>query len=167
MRKRNTWYTMEGLKMTGQLPLVNVGIDLVEVNRFAGVARRRGERFLQRVFTERELEDAGRGPARYEKLAARFAAKEAVLKALGIGLRNVSFKDVEILSSRDPSERGKPMVAMGPRLSSVAEKRGISCVAVSLTHVGTLASAVAAALGSGAAPSSPGRLLPDNARSGT
>lgn len=138
--------------MIGPLPLVNVGIDLVEVNRFAGVARRRGERFLERVFTERELEDAGRGPARYEKLAARFAAKEAVLKAVGIGLRNVSFRDVEILSSRDPTERGRPIVAMGPRLSSVAEKRGISCVVVSMTHVGTLASAVAAALGGPVAP---------------
>ena len=84
------------------------GIDLIEIERIERIITRRGEKFLSRVFTPGEIEYSYRSgrPARH--LAARFAAKEAVLKALGTGLRQVSWTDIEI--QRD--ELGKPMVCL-------------------------------------------------------
>ncbi|MXY36214.1 MAG: holo-[acyl-carrier-protein] synthase, partial [Dehalococcoidia bacterium] len=77
------------------------GIDIIEIARVRAVLDRHGERFLRRVYTEDEVRHCrGRVP----ELAARFAAKEAVMKALGTGIRGVGWRDIEIL----PNRRGKP-----------------------------------------------------------
>ncbi len=103
------------------------GIDLVEVPRIAAAIERWGDRFLNRVYTERERE---RYRGRVLELAARFAAKEAVMKALGTGARGVGWKDIEIL----PDVRGKPLITLHGRGLQRARDLGIQVWEISLTH---------------------------------
>src|SRR3712207_620979 len=84
---------------------VEVGIDAIEIERVAGVLARHGDRFLNRVYSERERERYG---TRVQELAARFAAKEATMKALGTGIRGVRWRDIEVL----PNRRGKPILVL-------------------------------------------------------
>jgi holo-[acyl-carrier protein] synthase len=106
---------------------VSVGVDIVEIERVAGVIARWGERFLQRVYTETELAYCrGRVP----ELAARFAGKEAVTKALGTGIRGLAWREMEILA--DPL--GKPLVRLHGRAQARAVAIGLSHFAVSLSH---------------------------------
>ncbi len=84
---------------------VEVGIDVVEIDRIRAVLERFGERFLCRVYTDREREQYGNRPS---ELAARFAAKEAVMKVLGTGVRGVRWRDIEVL----PNRRGKLIVVL-------------------------------------------------------
>jgi holo-[acyl-carrier protein] synthase len=106
---------------------VSVGVDIVEIERVAGVIARWGERFLQRVYTETELAYC-RG--RIPELAARFAGKEAVTKALGTGIRGLAWREMEILA--DPL--GKPLVRLHGRARARAAAIGLSHFAVSLSH---------------------------------
>ena len=86
--------------------IIGNGVDIIEVKRVRQAAQKWGNGFLKRVFTEKELENAKSRGARYEHLAGRFAAKEAVFKAL---LDNeVSFKDIEISNDR----QGKPVCTL-------------------------------------------------------
>ncbi len=129
-------------------------MDVVEVGRVAGVLRRRGDRFLRRVFTANERcllglveqDPAGIGPLASQRVAGRFAAKEAVFKALGTGLRAGRWQDVEV--GRDPF--GRPVVVLGGRLAETASRRGVAAIHVSITHTRAYAAAVAVA--GGAAP---------------
>ena len=106
---------------------VSVGVDIVEIERVAGVIARWGERFLQRVYTQTELAYCrGRVP----ELAARFAGKEAVTKALGTGIRGLAWREMEILA--DPL--GKPLVRLHGRARARATAIGLSHFAVSLSH---------------------------------
>lgn len=120
-----------------------MGTDLVEVERLAGALARRGERFLRRVFTPAERALIGAGPMTGQRAAGRFAAKEAVLKALGTGLRAGRWRDVEV--GRDPL--GRPLVTLVGRLAEVAARRGVAAIHVSITHTRTHAAAVAVAEG--------------------
>jgi holo-[acyl-carrier protein] synthase len=115
-----------------------VGIDAVEISRIARVYERFGERFLEKVYTERE---AARYRGRINELAARFAAKEAVSKVLGTGLHGMSWRDVEVL----PNPRGKPLVYLYGRARDRARDLGLSEIAISLTHTNELAMAFAVA----------------------
>jgi holo-[acyl-carrier protein] synthase len=120
--------------------ILGTGLDLVEVERIAALARKHGDRFLQRVFTPAELEYAMPKAARFQHLAGRFAAKEAVFKALGTGWGGgVSWKTVEI----GAAEGGAPEA----RLSGGAEERlaamGGRKVHVSITHTEGMAAASA------------------------
>jgi len=91
----------------------SVGVDIIEIERIEAVLRRHGERFLQRVYTPAERAYCrGRVP----ELAARFAAKEAVSKALGTGLRGIAWQEMEILGD----ERGKPLVNLHGRAKARA-----------------------------------------------
>jgi len=110
------------------------GVDLVEVERLREMVERWGERFLRRIWTERELAYA-RG--RYPELAARFAGKEAVSKALGTGLDGLIWREIEIL----PDRRGKPLVFLHGEARHRAARLGLTTWAVSLTHTRTLACA--------------------------
>jgi holo-[acyl-carrier protein] synthase len=102
-------------------------VDIVEIERVAAVIARWGERFLQRVYTETELAYCrGRAP----ELAARFAGKEAVTKALGTGIRGLAWREMEILA--DPL--GKPLVRLHGRAKARAAAIGLSHFAVSLSH---------------------------------
>jgi holo-[acyl-carrier protein] synthase len=121
------------------------GIDLVEVPRIAEMLREHGERFIERCFTEREREYAEAARRRRaERYAARFACKEAVLKALGTGLRDgIRWRDIEV--NRDPL--GRPALALSGRCAELAGDLGIEEWAISLSHTDTCA--VASVIGSG------------------
>lgn len=103
------------------------GVDLVEIERFQAAIQRHGERFLLRVFTELELGEVGQNTA---SLAARFAAKEAVSKALGTGIGEVGWKDIEIING----PRRQPMLRLYGRARRLAEEQGLQVWAVSLSH---------------------------------
>jgi holo-[acyl-carrier protein] synthase len=121
------------------------GIDLVDVDRIARLMDEHGARFLERVFTEAERAYALDAPkTRDERLAARFAAKEAVLKALGTGWRGgIAWTDVEVTRSAS----GEPGVRLSGRAAEVAAERGVASWLLSLTHTSGFASASAIGLG--------------------
>lgn len=109
-----------------------IGIDIIVISRVAKVLAKHPRRFLDRVFTPEEVAFCrGRVP----ELAARFAAKEAVMKALGTGARGLAWREIEVL----PNRRGKPLVY----LHGLAQKRGdtigLRGIDISLTHEGDLA----------------------------
>jgi len=109
---------------------VSVGVDIVEIARIARTLARFGERFLRRVYTQAEVAYCRGRPA---QLAARFAAKEAVAKALGVGIswrEGVYWRDVEVV--RDP--RGKPGICLHRGALERAQQVGLSGWAVSLSH---------------------------------
>ena len=114
--------------------VVGIGIDVVDVPRFTKVDARPPS-IKQRVFTATEMRDTR---ARDERLAARFAAKEATMKALGVGLGATKFSDIEIV--RLPS--GAPSLHVYGRASELAADLGITRWHVSLTHTAMTASAV-------------------------
>ncbi len=131
--------------------VVGVGIDIVEVARMTRAVERRGDRFLRRFFTPRELEACLGSRHQYERLAARFAAKEATLKALGTGLRRVRWTEVEVRS--DPL--GKPVIQLAGAVAGLAVRQGVATVHLSLSHGREHAVAHALAVGPGPGPESP------------
>ncbi len=114
------------------MQLVGHGVDLVDLDRIGALIERHGQRFIDRVFTNGEIAyaDAG-GRRRTERFAARFAAKEAVFKALGTGWRSgITWRDVEVI--REPS--GAPRVRLSGRCLEIAEERGATGWIISLSH---------------------------------
>jgi len=112
--------------------MLTTGVDLIEISRIQRAVERHGERFLARVFTPAEILYS-RG--RVAELAVRFAAKEAVSKALGIGVRvlardGIDWHDVEVLNDM----RGKPFVRLAGRAAERAAELGLSEWAISLSH---------------------------------
>jgi len=103
-----------------------VGVDIIEIARIEKAIDRWGERFFQRIYTELELKICRKRAAR---LAARFAGKEAVMKALGTGIRGISWKEIEILS--EPS--GKPQVRLYGKAEKKADNLGLNRLAISLS----------------------------------
>jgi len=103
-----------------------IGTDIIEISRIAKALNRWGERFLNRIYTEPELELCKENPAR---LASRFAGKEAVMKALGTGARGISWKEIEIVS--EPS--GKPVVRLYSKAREKADVLGLNELAISLS----------------------------------
>lgn len=126
-----------------------LGLDLTEVDRVAGVLERHGERFLARVFLPGEIRRARRHPRAFaEHVAGRFAAKEAAMKALGLGWRGLAFRDIEI--GRD--ERGKPLLAFHGNALARARSLEVLSAEVSITHGRDIAAAVVALLTKAPAP---------------
>lgn len=116
--------------------IVGHGVDLVEVARLGRSVERFGDRFLERVFTEGERAYAGDGPRRDEHLAARFAAKEAVLKALGTGwAQGAGWTDIEVVRGAS----GKPDLFLHGKAAELATGIGATRWHLSLTHTGTMA----------------------------
>ncbi len=122
---------------------MGVGLDIVEVERVADALTRHGERFLERVFLAGEQVPGRGGRTWLQRLAGRFAAKEAVLKALGTGLRRCRWRDVEVV--RSPS--GRPTVRLHGALAERAGELGVTEVLVSISHGRRYAVAVAVAVG--------------------
>jgi holo-[acyl-carrier protein] synthase len=117
-----------------------IGTDIVEVSRIERESARLGADFLRRIFTPREIDYCEGRRRRFESYAARFAAKEAFLKALGTGGRDgISWLEIEVV--RD--ERGRPDLVLRGRADELARERAISRVLVSLSHSHELATAVA------------------------
>jgi len=106
---------------------IEVGVDAIEIERIKDALERFGDRFLKRVYTQREAERYRHRPA---ELAARFAAKEAVMKALGTGIRGVRWRDIEVVSNR----RGKPIIVLHGTAAERSRRLGFKHFAVSLTH---------------------------------
>ena len=116
------------------------GVDLVEIDRLNVVIQRYGRQFLERIYTAQELVEAGASPA---SLAARFAAKEAVAKALGCGIGKVAWKEIEVLRG---SER-QPCLKLHGAASRLAAELGLEDWSISLSHSRTHAVAFVVALG--------------------
>ena len=117
-----------------------IGIDIVEIRRLARVSKKWGDDFLNKVYTERELAYARSKRYPYQHLAARFAAKEALFKALGeVETNFVGWKNIEILN--DPY--GKPVVYWHGAAEKTRKKRGIKGAVVSLSHTANYAVASA------------------------
>lgn len=120
--------------------LVSSGVDIVEVERIDRAIIRHGERFFQRMYTQNELVDSGgRTPA----LAARFAAKEAVAKALGTGIGEVGWKEIEIIKG----SQKEPLLHLYGDAEERARELGITSWSISLSHTHEHAVAIAIALG--------------------
>jgi holo-[acyl-carrier protein] synthase len=122
------------------MTLLRTGIDLVEIERMRSMLERHGERFLRRVYTSQELADSDGSPA---SLSARFAAKEAVSKALGTGIGDVAWQEIEVL--RSPS--GEPFLALHGDARRLADEQGLTTWALSLSHTQHYAVAQVVALG--------------------
>jgi holo-[acyl-carrier protein] synthase len=120
--------------------MLRTGIDLIEIARFAEAAARHGQRLLQRVFTPTELADCKDNMA---SLAARFAAKEAVSKALGTGIGPVAWREIEVL--RGPAR--EPLLCLHGAAAQKAAELGLVTWSVSLSHSGGVAVAMAVAVG--------------------
>ena len=125
------------------LQIVGLGTDLVEIPRFRLAMERRGERLGLRLFSDDERAYAYRQKDPAKSLAARFGAKEAVMKAMGVGLWKFKLRDVEVV--RQPG--GAPRVALHGRAAEMAEERGVRVWHLSLTHTESTALAVAIAVG--------------------
>jgi holo-[acyl-carrier protein] synthase len=108
---------------------------MIETSRVREVLRRHPDRFLSRVFTPEEVAFC-RG--RIQELAARFAAKEAVMKALGTGARSVAWRDIEVL----PDRRGKPLVYLYGGAAERAATIGLDAIDISLSHLEDMSIAV-------------------------
>ena len=119
------------------------GIDLVDFPRIEAMVERHGKRFLDRIFTQTEQNYANANKNSVEKLAGRFAAKEAVLKLLGTGWRGkIAWTDVEVVNDN----LGRPIVSLSGEVERIADKLGISEVSISITHTANFAIASAVAL---------------------
>jgi len=116
--------------------IIAIGVDLVEISRIEEVFTRRGDRFRKRVFTEGEISYCERRASKLASYAARFAAKEAVMKALGTGWsEGVGWKDIEVVSS----QTGAPTIQLHRNALERMREIGATRVLVSLTHSGELA----------------------------
>ena len=118
--------------------MTSIGVDIVEVERVESAITQWGQLFLNRVYTEAELEECqGRVPS----LATRFAAKEAVMKVLGTGARGIGWKEIEIL----PDGLGKPLVRLYGKARNKAEELDLNEFSISLSD--TKQYAIATAIG--------------------
>ncbi len=122
--------------------IVALGLDLMQIERLEQAMTRRGERFLERVFTPGERAYCDRRAARGAHYAGRYAVKEAVMKALGTGwARGVRWRDIEV----ERSGGGAPTVRLHGRTLEIARERGIARILISITHDAGVAAAVAVA----------------------
>jgi holo-[acyl-carrier protein] synthase len=121
---------------------IAVGTDIIEIARIQRSLDDFGERFLKRVYTERERYWYA---DRVNELAARFAAKEATSKALGTGIIGIRWREMEVL----PNRRGKPVLILHGRAAERARQLGLTSFSVSLTHSRTDAMAFVVATGPG------------------
>ena len=119
--------------------ILGIGTDLVEVRRIQESIRRFGDRFLERIYTSGERRYAASKANSAERFAARFAAKEAGMKAIGTGWRRgVTWKDFEIVNERT----GRPTMLLSGVAQRVAGQLGTARISVSLTHTAEMAFAV-------------------------
>ncbi|MFH1881829.1 MAG: holo-ACP synthase [Planctomycetota bacterium] len=125
------------------MEIVAHGIDLVDCPRIEAMIERHGERFVQRIFTAAEQAYAEANKNKIEKLAGRFAAKEAILKLMGTGWRGkIAWTDIEIINNSS----GQPEVTLDGEVEKIADKLGIKHISISITHTANFAIASAVAL---------------------
>ena len=125
------------------MEIIAHGIDLVDCPRIEEMVNRHGRRFVDRVFTAAEQAYADANKNRVEKLAGRFAAKEAILKLMGTGWRGkIAWTDIEVVNNA----LGQPEVTLDGEVKKIADKLGIKHISVSITHTANFAIASAVAL---------------------
>jgi len=125
------------------MKIIAHGIDLVDRSRIEQMLDRHGSRFMDRVFTAAEQAYARANRDKIEKLAGRFAAKEAILKLMGTGWRGkIAWTDIEVVNN----PAGQPEVTLTGEVQKVARKLGVEHISVSITHTANFAIASAVAL---------------------
>lgn len=107
--------------------MLTVGVDIIEIPRIAQAVERWGDRFLRRIYTEQEVAFCRGRP---DRLASRFAAKEATMKALGTGTRGIGWREIEVVRQRGRA----PQLALHARALARAQALGITELALSLSH---------------------------------
>ncbi len=118
--------------------IVGTGIDIAEVDRIERAIQRHGRRFIERIYTPTEIRYVERKANRFERFAARFAAKEAGMKAIGTGWRHgVRWQDFEVVNL----PTGRPTLRLHGKAAEFASQLGVKSISLSLTH--TAASAMA------------------------
>jgi holo-[acyl-carrier protein] synthase len=111
--------------------IVGLGVDIAEVPRMQAAIERRGQPFLKRVFTPKEIEYCERFKNKFERYAGRFAAKEAAMKALGTGWRNgVRWIDLEVVREKS----GRPTLKLAGEAAKIAARLGVQHISLSITH---------------------------------
>jgi holo-[acyl-carrier protein] synthase len=116
--------------------IVGLGLDIAEVDRIEAAIGRHGTPFVERLFTPAEVAYCEQHKNRFERYAARFAAKEAAMKALGTGWRHgIRWRDIEV--TNEPS--GKPTLRLAGVAAEFAARLGVKSISLSLTHSGNLA----------------------------
>jgi len=125
------------------MEIIAHGIDLVDCPRIEQMIQRHGERFIKRVFTVGEQAYARKNKNELEKLAGRFAAKEAILKLMGTGWRGkIAWTDIEVINNA----AGQPEVTLSGEVEKIADKLGVKHISISITHTANFAIASAVAL---------------------
>ena len=107
--------------------MISCGVDLVEIGRIEAAIARNGQRFLDRIYTPQEQASCN---GNSQRLAARFAIKEAVAKALGTGIGDLSWTEIEVRNN----ERGAPHLILHGNAQRIANKQGVSSWSISLSH---------------------------------
>jgi holo-[acyl-carrier protein] synthase len=115
-----------------------IGVDLIEIDRIVAILERFPDRFRRRVLTDAEARYCGR---KVDRIAGRWAAKEAISKVLGLGVRGVGWREIEIL----PNWAGAPQVRLHARAAARAEALRLEDLTVSISHERSMAAAVAIA----------------------
>ncbi len=129
------------------MSVIGIGIDTVEIERFRKIAEQRGERFLEKIFTSGEMKYAESKKARFIHMAGKFAAKEAVKKALPNGAEiGLNWPEIEILNT----EEGKPYVRLHGQAGKLAEEFKLTKVLVSISHTRGIAASNAVVIKDGA-----------------
>jgi holo-[acyl-carrier protein] synthase len=119
------------LRINNNVMIVGTGVDIAEVPRIRETIERFGDRFLRRIFTEGEIRYCERKARRFESYAARFAAKEAGMKALGTGWsRGVRWRDIEVVRPKGQ----RPTIQFHGEAAAIAATLGTKNVALSITH---------------------------------
>ena len=125
------------------MSIAGIGTDIVECLRIANMIERHGELFLHRVYTDHEIQYCSSRKAATQHYAGRWAAKEAVLKALGTGWSGgITWQDIEVRNDL----AGKPIIALGGVARDLCEERGIAEMLISISHCRHYATAYALAL---------------------
>ncbi|MGH7231527.1 MAG: holo-ACP synthase [Nitrospiraceae bacterium] len=120
--------------------IIGIGLDLVKIARIRTMTERWQDRFLCRLYTEEERRICSRRASPYAFLAGRFAAKEAILKALGIGWADgIRWLDIQVLNERT----GRPVATVDGRVKALFQEAGITGVLISVSHDGEYAIAEA------------------------
>ena len=111
--------------------IIGMGVDITEVDRIRAAIEKRGQAFLRRIYTPKEIAYCERFKNKFERYAGRFAVKEAAMKALGTGWQHgVRWVDLEVVRERS----GKPTLSIVGEAGKIAERLGVKHIAVSITH---------------------------------
>ncbi|MFH1460030.1 MAG: holo-ACP synthase [Candidatus Omnitrophota bacterium] len=118
---------------------ISCGTDIIETKRIKDAIKKWGDSFLKRIFTQKEINYSMDRRFYFEHLAARFAAKEAVLKALGDGINGANLKEIEIINDKN----GRPNVTLKGKLKKLGEEQKVKTINMSMSHTRNYAQAIA------------------------